>query len=157
MDRNTIVRWILIAGIMLGGYWFFYGRKSSETPQQLPQETYVDAPDFAPDAVDTRPGQPVPPRPTEGELCSIHGNRFDAELSSRGAGLRHFYLTDAQYTDPKSRDIATTPDVERWRNLRTLFRDPTEPAHGTDDQVKYDRVEWKLEQLGETGCKFSYE
>ena len=29
MDRNTIVRWILIATILLGGYYFFYGRKRS--------------------------------------------------------------------------------------------------------------------------------
>ena len=157
MDRNTIVRWILIAAIMLGGYWFFYGRKASETPQQLPQETYVDAPDFAPDVVDAQPGKPVPSPPPLGEICTIHGNRFDAQLASRGAGLTHFYLTDRQYADPRSRDISTTPDVERWRNLRTLFRDPTQPSHGADDQVKYDRVEWKLDRLGETGCKFTYD
>jgi YidC/Oxa1 family membrane protein insertase len=159
MDRNTIVRWILIAAIMLGGYWFFYGRKAGETPQQLPQETYTDAPGFAPDVLDVEPGKPVPAKPQEtpGELCSIRGNRFDAEMSSRGAGLTHFYLTDANYTDPMSRDVSTTPDVERWRNLRTLFRDPTQPVHAADDQVKYDRVEWKLDRLGDTGCKFSYD
>ena len=156
MDRNTIVRWILIAAIMLGGYWFFYGRKSSETPQQIPQETYIDAPDFAPDVLDVQPGKPVPSRPPPGELCSIRGNRFDAEMSTRGAGLTHFYLTDANYADAKSRDVSTTPDIERWRNLRTLFRDPTQPAHA-DDQVKYDRVDWKLDHLGDTGCKFTYE
>jgi YidC/Oxa1 family membrane protein insertase len=157
MDRNTIVRWILIAAIMLGGYWFFYGRKAGETPQQIPQETYSDAPDFAPDVLDVQPGKPVPPRPPPGELCSIRGNRFDAEMSSRGAGLTHFYLTDANYADAKSRDVSTTPDIERWRNLRTLFRDPTQPVHAPDDQVKYDRVDWKLEHLGDTGCKFTYE
>jgi YidC/Oxa1 family membrane protein insertase len=156
MDRNTIVRWILIAGIMLGGYWFFYGRKSSETPQQLPQETYVDAPDFPPDTIDVEPGKPVPPTPAEGDVCSIHGNRFEAELSARGAGLTHFYLTDPQYADAKSHDITTTPKIERWRNLRTLFRDSSQP-HAADDQVKYDRVEWKLQRLGDKGCVFTYE
>jgi YidC/Oxa1 family membrane protein insertase len=78
-------------------------------------------------------------------------------MSTRGAGLTHFYLTDANYADPKSHDISTTPDIERWRNLRTLFRDPTKPVHGPDDQVKYDRVDWKLDRLGDTGCKFTYE
>jgi YidC/Oxa1 family membrane protein insertase len=156
MDRNTIVRWILIAAIMMGGYWFFYGRKSSETPQQLPVASYVDAPGFAPDTIDVQPGKPVPPPPPEGEICAIRGNRFNAELSTRGAGLKHFFLTDANYADAKSRDMSTTPDIERWRSLRTLFRDPTQPPRA-DDQVKYDRVDWKLERLGDTGCKFTYE
>lgn len=156
MDRNTIVRWILIAAIMLGGYWFFVGRKSTEHPQQLPPESYVNAPGFAPDTLDVVPGQPMPAPPPQGQTCSIHGNRFEAELSSRGAGLTHFDLTDPQYADPKSREIVTTPDIERWRNLRTLFRDPGQPV-AADDQVKYDRFDWKLDRLGDTGCKFTYE
>jgi YidC/Oxa1 family membrane protein insertase len=154
MDRNTIIRWILIAAIMVGGYWFFYGRKATEHPQQLPQETYVSPPDFQPDVLDVQTTRPETPRAPES--CSIHGNRFTAELSTHGAGLTHFYLTDPNYSDPKSHDVSTTPDVERWRNLRTTFRDPTQP-HAADDQVRYDRVDWKLEHLGETGCKFSYE
>jgi len=88
MDRNTIVRWILIAAIMLGGYWFFYGRKSTEQPQQLPQETYVDEPGFAPDIIDVQPGKPTPPAPPPGELCTLHGNRYEAVLSSRGRSRR---------------------------------------------------------------------
>ena len=52
--------------------------------------------------------------------------------------------------------MATTPDVERWRDLRTLFRDNSRPA-AADDQVKYDRFDWKLDVLGGTGCKFTYE
>ncbi|HEY1691016.1 MAG TPA: membrane protein insertase YidC [Polyangiaceae bacterium] len=152
MDRNTIVRWVLIAAIMLGGYWFFFGRKANEHPQQLPAETYVDAPGFAPDAFG---GAAAPP---PGETCTIHGKRFDAELSSRGAGLTHFYLTDAQYADPKSRDVATTPDIEQWRDLRTMFRDDKGEPAKPDDQVAYDRFDWKLDRLGDAaGCKFTYE
>ncbi|MGH7294883.1 MAG: membrane protein insertase YidC [Polyangiaceae bacterium] len=156
MDRNTIVRWILIAGLLGLGYYFFVGRKSAEHAQELPPETYVDAPGFAPDTLDVAPGKAPPPAPPAGEVCTIHGNRFTADLSSRGAGLTHFYLDDAQYADPKSHDVATTPDVERWRDLRTLFRDPGRPA-APDDQVKYDRFDWKLEPLGGTGCQFTYE
>ena len=37
----------VIAALLFGGYWFFYGRKSSEHYQQVPTETYVDAPGFA--------------------------------------------------------------------------------------------------------------
>jgi YidC/Oxa1 family membrane protein insertase len=155
MDRNSLFRWILIAGIVVGGYWWFFNRKANDHAQFVPPETYADAPDFAPDVLDVQPGKPLPAPPSQGDICSIRGNRFDARLSTRGAGLTHFFLTDANYADPKSHDVSTTPDIERWRNLRTLFRDPTQ-GRRADDQVKYDRVDWKLERLGETGCKFTY-
>jgi YidC/Oxa1 family membrane protein insertase len=156
MDRNSIVRWILIAAVMMGAYWFFYGKKASEHPQELPAETYVDAPGFAPDVLDVLPGQPVPPPPPPGELCRITGNRFQAELSTRGAGLRHFWLTDARYANSDAHDMSTTPDIERWRNLRTLFRKPGS-AVGLDNQVRYDRFDWHLTQVGDKGCRFTYE
>src|ERR1700722_4992176 len=142
MDRNSLFRWILIAGIVVGSYWWFYGRKANDHPQVVPQETYADAPDFAPDVLDVQPGRAAPAPPPPGEVCSIRGNRFEAELSTRGAGLTHFYLTDANYADPKSHDVSTTPDIERWRNLRTLFRDPTQ-GRRAHDQANDDRVLWK--------------
>jgi YidC/Oxa1 family membrane protein insertase len=156
MDRNAFTRWILIAAIFLGGYWFFFGRKSSEQTQQIPTETYVDAPGFAPDVIDTVPGQPVPAPPPPGDICTIEGNRYQADLSTRGAGVTHFRLTDARYANSDARDMSTTPDIERWRNLRTLFRTPGSPA-SPDDQVQYDRFNWRVERLGTTGCRFSYE
>jgi YidC/Oxa1 family membrane protein insertase len=158
MDRNALVRWILIAAALLGGYWFFFGRKSTEHLQQLPAEAYVEPPSFAPDVVDAQPGNPKPPPPPPGETCTVHGNRYEADLSSRGAGLTHFRLTDARYAESPARDLSTTPDVERWRNLRTLFRDPTVPP-AADDQVKYDRFDWKLlpPPGGAGACAFSYE
>jgi YidC/Oxa1 family membrane protein insertase len=157
MDRNTIVRWILIAGLLLGGYWFFFGRKATEHPQQVPAEAYVDTPGFAPDVVDAQPGKPAPPPPPAGETCTVHGNRFEADLSSRGAGLTHFRLTDPRYARSAAADMSTTPDVERWRNLRTLFRDPSAPP-AADDQVKFDRFDWKLAPSPNArACTFSYE
>ena len=91
--------------------------------------------------------------PDEGELCTIKGNRYTAELSSRGAAVKHFWLRDAQYAEgTNGYDLSTTPDHERWRSLRTLFR-----GEGGDAQLKFDRFAWKLEKLGETGCKFTYE
>jgi YidC/Oxa1 family membrane protein insertase len=155
MDRNTVTRWLLIAGALLAAYWFFQ-RRSGEAPQQIPTETYVDAPGFAPDVLDVVPGQPAPPRPPEGETCTVAGIRFEADLSTRGAGLTHLRLTDARYADSQSRDMSTTPDIERWRNLRTLFRKPGTPA-APEDQVRYDRFEWQLERLGSRGCRFTYE
>jgi YidC/Oxa1 family membrane protein insertase len=157
MDRNTLSRWILIALVMLGGYWLFYGRKSSEHSQELAPESYIDAPGFSPDVLDAQPGKPLPPRPPEGEICKIHGNRFEADLSTRGAGLTHFRLTDARYAQSAAADMSSTPDIERWRNLRTLFRTPGVAAQ-PEDQVQYDRFDWKLENKGDgRSCRFSYE
>ena len=156
MDRDRLTSTLLIAAIILGGYWFFFGRKSGESEQQLAAETYVNAPGFAPDTIDVVPGQPQPEPPPAGEICTIEGNRFRAELSSHGAGLRHFFLTDARYASSDSGDMVTTPDHERWRDLRTLFREPgTAPA--PDDQVKYDRFDWQLQRDSAQACTFTYE
>jgi len=125
-------------------------RGGGDKTQGLPAETYVNAPGFAPDVIDVGPDGKRPAPPAEGDLCTIKGNRFSAELSTRGAALKHFYLTDKQYAGTAAFDMSTT-ELERWRSLRTLFRAP-----GSDDQLKYDRVDWKLEKLGESGCKFTY-
>jgi YidC/Oxa1 family membrane protein insertase len=159
MDRSSIVRWILIAGIAVAGYYLFYGKKSGEGGQKLASETYVNAADFAPDVIDAQPDKAVPAAPPEGQNCTIRGNRFQAELSTRGAGIRHFYLTDARYAQSDAKDMSTTPDIERWRNLRTLFRIPG-AAPSKDDQVKYDRFAWTLDPSftpAASGCRFSYE
>lgn len=160
MDRNSLLRTVFIALILLGGYWYFFGRKSGgEAAQSLPPETYVDAPNFQPD-VFVPVGETPPVRAPE-QTCTIDGNRFQAVLSSRGAGLTHFYLTDPRYESPGApkvfdHDLSTTPDIERWRNLRTLFHDPSKP-HSPDDQLKYDRFDWKPEKVDATTCRFTYE
>jgi YidC/Oxa1 family membrane protein insertase len=156
MDSNTIVRWILIAGLMYLGYHFFLEKKSGDAVPQVTGEAYVDAPGFAPDVLDVQPGKPAPNPPPPGEMCTIHGNRFEADLSSRGAGVTHFRLTDERYARSSGADMSTTPDHERWRNLRTLFR-PAGTPPSPDDQVKYDRFDWKLEppQQAES-CRFTY-
>jgi YidC/Oxa1 family membrane protein insertase len=149
MDRNTLLRWVVIAaGILL--FWKFgmplITGKNGTAPQPLAEEKYVNAPDFAPDILDHGAEKPPP----EGELCSITGNRFEAELSTRGAAIKHFRLKD-HYAKTPAADMSTTPDHERWRSLRTLFR-----AEGANDQIDFDRFNWKLEKLGDTACKFSY-
>jgi YidC/Oxa1 family membrane protein insertase len=155
MDRNSLVRVLLIGGILLAA-WLYFGKKSNDHAQQVPAETYVNAPGFAPDVVDAEPGKAAPLAPSEPQVCKIHGDRFEAEASARGAGLTHFYLTDARYAQSDSKDMSTTPDVERWRNLRTLFRTPG-AAPSPDDQVKYDRFEWTIDPTFSDGCRFVYE
>jgi YidC/Oxa1 family membrane protein insertase len=138
------------------GYHFFFEKKPGEAVPQVTGEAYIDAPGFAPDVLDVQPGKPAPPPPPRGEMCTIHGNRFEAELSSRGAGLTHFHLTDPRYARSDAADMSTTPDHERWRNLRTLFRRAGTPQ-SPDDQVQYDRFNWQLEppQAPES-CRFTY-
>jgi YidC/Oxa1 family membrane protein insertase len=150
MDRNTVIRWLVIAAVLLvfwkWGLPLISGKSSSEPAQNIPAEEYKNAPDFVPDVIDDGKSQPP-----EGKLCTIHGNRYDAELSSRGAALTHFFLLDQKYATSPARDLSTTPDHERWRSLRTLFR-----GQGADDQLKYDRFNWDTEQLGDAGCRFTY-
>jgi YidC/Oxa1 family membrane protein insertase len=157
MDRQSLLRFVLIGAIVFGGYMLFF-RKGNEHGQELPRESYVDAPAFAPDVLDAQPGRPAPAPPPPGQACIIDGDRFQADLSTRGAGLTHLRLTDARYARSDASDMSTTPDIERWRNLRTLFRVPGSAA-SPDDQVKYDRFEWALAPSATPGadCTFTYE
>jgi YidC/Oxa1 family membrane protein insertase len=155
MDRNTILRWALIAGVIILVWKFvprLWGGGDSAKPQEV-SEVYVNAPDFAPDVMDPKIERaPNAPAFLEEQKCSIKGARFDAELSTRGAALTHFWIRDAQYAGEGGFDMSTTPDHERWRSLRTLFR-----AKDADDQLAFDRFVWKLEP-GADGrtCTFSY-
>jgi YidC/Oxa1 family membrane protein insertase len=156
MDRNTVLRWIVIAGAILL-FWKFglpliTGKKEGET-QSLPPQTFVNAPDFVPDTFDPLTGdQKTPWQPQEGELCTLEGPRYEATLSTRGAALTHFMLRDAQYAGSNGFDMVTT-EHERWRPLRTWFR-----GKDADSQVKYDRFNWKLEKMGDgSGCRFTYQ
>ena len=157
MERSSVLRWGVIAIAILLFYKFLWPRISG-TGGESGQTTAVVAapqispPGFAPDRIDG-PGTPPPP---EGELCTIKGVRYEAQLSSRGASLTHYYLTDANYERSQAHDLSTTPDHERWRDLRTTFR-----GRDADSQVKYDRFNWKLDRgegaAADKSCKFTYE
>jgi YidC/Oxa1 family membrane protein insertase len=154
MDRNTVLRWAVIAGAILLLWHFVVQPKmagNTTAGQPIPEEHYTNAPGFVPDVLDVPgPNETVPAAPPEGEICKVQGQRFVAELSSRGAGVKHFYLSD-RYAGTAAADMSTTPDHERWRSLRTLFR-----GEGASDQVRFDRFPWKVESLGGTGCRFTY-
>ena len=85
MDRNSIVRWIFIASIMALGYCFFYGKKSGDAVAQVPGETYVDAPGFAPDVLDVEPGT-ARAAPTARRERSARFTATASRRSSRRAG-----------------------------------------------------------------------
>jgi YidC/Oxa1 family membrane protein insertase len=154
MDRSSLARVALIAVAIL--LFWFYGlpalRGKTDAAQAIPVETYANAPDFVPDAIDPpASGQKGPWQPPAGESCKIKGNRFDAELSTRGAALVHLFLRDPQYAGTEGFDLSTTPDHERWRSLRTLLR-----GEAGKDQLEYDRFDWKLEATDGTSCVFTY-
>jgi YidC/Oxa1 family membrane protein insertase len=158
MDKNSVIRWLVIGVAALLIYkWgipLMTGKGSGgDAAQPIPAEVYVNAPGFIGDTVEAPPpGQTTPNLPVEGELCDIHGIRFNATLSTRGAGLTHLLFTDPQYATSEQRDLSTTPSVERWRNLRTTFRGP-----GAEDQLKYDRFNWTLGTHDGKSCEFTYE
>jgi len=155
MDRSSLVRVIGIALLVFMAYKYLgptlgFGEKA-DSGQSVAPELYVDAPGFAPDTVDPLPpGQKAPVAPPEGTICKVKGTRFDAELSTRGAALTHFFLRDPQYAGTEGLDLSTT-DHERWRSLRTIFR-----GEKGLDQVKFDRFNWKLEASTGTSCLFTY-
>src|SRR5437763_4422465 len=137
MDRNALLRTLLIFGVVLLVWkviWPAVSGESKEKTQPLPAETYVNAPDFAADPAIEQPADPNAPVPLVAEaLCHLKGNRFDADLSTRGAALVNLQLAESQYADVKMITSANPSSaIERWRPLRTLFR-----ATGADDQLKY--------------------
>jgi YidC/Oxa1 family membrane protein insertase len=152
IDRNTIIRWAVISLLVFGFMKFGMpllgmGGKHEDQSTKIPVESYVDGPGFPEDTF--VPGAPV----VEGDLCEIKTARFEATLSTRGAGVTHFKVLDPQYDQL---DLSTTPDHERWRSLRTLFR--AQGPVADDDQIKFDRFAWKVEQLPNAGgCKFTYQ
>lgn len=159
MDRNSVLRWMVIAAAIFL-FWKFglpliTGSNDKPQANALPPETYVNGPGFVPDPIDppVKGDEPNKPVETEADQCKIQGKRFDAMLSARGAAITHVYPRDAQYAGSAGFDLSSTPDQERWRSLRTLFRSPD-----AGDQVKYDRFVWKLERgEGDKSCKFTYE
>jgi YidC/Oxa1 family membrane protein insertase len=104
----------------------------------------------------------APPQRAAEAMCAIEGNRFTAELSTRGASLVHFVLTDPRYaTDGRANDLATFHSrkdprmslTEARRPLRTDLRVPGQAAQ----QVAYDDLDWKIESRTPKRCTFKYE
>jgi YidC/Oxa1 family membrane protein insertase len=92
-------------------------------------------------------------RPAE-RRCTIKGERFEAELSTRGASLRHVYLTDAKYArDQKPIDLVST-SLEYRMPLRTDLVAPG--VDGPKQQVALHDVDWVLAPSDGKSCAFSY-
>ncbi|MEM1034666.1 MAG: membrane protein insertase YidC, partial [Myxococcota bacterium] len=99
----------------------------------------------------------VPTERSEEQTCTLDGVRFRAELSTRGASLRHAWMTDDKYRSnaedgaSPAIDLVTT-SLEAVMPLRTSLRRPGPEA----DQVDYDDVDYELVSSDGTSCVFRY-
>jgi YidC/Oxa1 family membrane protein insertase len=143
MERGNLGRWLLIAaGIFLFirfGTNFMGGDKKAPQPIGLAEE-----------------GVPIVAATRAPEvLCDLWGERFRAQLSTRGASLKHYQLTPAKYhKDGKPIDISTTPDQEQYQQLRFHFANQLEKSD--ERQVDPDTMDWSLVKSDGKTCEFSY-
>lgn len=142
MERSSITKWLVLGLavflIMQLGKQFF--GPSASTEQQSATIRDMTAPaERAPEA-----------------MCTLEGPRFRAELSTRGASLRHFVLSDRRYdTDKKPMDLVTTSREARMP-LRTDLRNPLGDA--AKSQVAYDDLDWSLAPRTDgKSCTFTYQ
>jgi YidC/Oxa1 family membrane protein insertase len=92
-------------------------------------------------------------------LCSLWTPQFVAQLSTRGASLKHFKLLTAKYRrEGQPIDLSTTPDHEIWHQLRFQLRNEAALPPGDKAwQVAYDSLDYRLESATNKRCVFSYE
>src|SRR5437016_1361260 len=132
MERGNLGRWLLIAAGVFLFFRFgtnFLGGGDKKTPQPIgPAEESVP--------VVTGPRAPE-------ALCDLWGDRFHAQLTTRGASLKHYQLTTAKYRkDGKQIDISTTPDQDLYQQLRFHFANQLEKS--PERQVDPDTMDWAL-------------
>jgi YidC/Oxa1 family membrane protein insertase len=91
-------------------------------------------------------------------LCDLWGPRFHAQLSTRGASLKHFYLTTAKYRKGgKPYDLSTTPDQEPRRQLRFHWRNiAVAPGDDPSWQVAFDTFDWEIRSSTTSRCELGY-
>ncbi|HVY31112.1 MAG TPA: membrane protein insertase YidC [Polyangiaceae bacterium] len=145
MERGNLGRWLLIAvGIFL---FLRFGTNMLGGGEQKARQPLGRADEAVPVVAATRAPE---------TLCDLWGDRFHAQLSSRGASLKHFWLTTAKYRkDGKAIDISTTPDQEMYQQLRFAFSNQMDEK-APDRQVDPDTMDWALVKADGKSCEFSY-
>lgn len=151
MERGSITKWLLLGlavFFLLTQGKSMFGSKASELQP------------FAGIRDSTTAAQRAPE-----QMCTLEGPRFRADLSSHGASLRRYVLTDRRFeSDHKPMDMVTGTDPSRMP-LRTPLRTPEDqklPAGAQPQgQVAYDDLDWKLDPKLQPAdgkaCVFTFE
>lgn len=146
MDKNSLTRWIFIVAAV--AFSFLVLPKllghGNTAPQPLAFESKIYPKTWA---------------STPETVCELQGEDFRAQIGSKGASLKHFFLTPAKYhKNGRPIDLVTTPDVLERRQLRFHWRN--EAARAKTDpipwQVDYDLTDWQLTRSDGKSCEFSY-
>lgn len=90
------------------------------------------------------------------ETCVIEGARFSAELSTRGASLRHFKMSDHKYAAKSAGSSEPMDLVSTTREDRMPLRTDLRLLDGADQQVDYDDFDWVLSAKDGKSCTFTY-
>lgn len=145
MQGGALSRWLLLGLIALGMVLFLPKLLGKGGEQRQP---------LAPEAL----AQVAERAPTE-TLCRLDGPRFRAFLSTRGASLERFELTDAKYQKGGHPiDLGTTPDAEARQQLRFHFRnEAVHPPEWPEWQTEVDLADWKLVAEDGKRCEFTLE
>lgn len=145
MERGSLGRWLLIAAGIFLFLRFGTGLLGGDSKSAHP-------------VVPKDPGTPVTaPAQTRApeQLCDLWGDRFHAQLTTRGASLKRFKLTTAKYRkDGKPIDLSTTPDREEFQQLRFQFSNRIEGD--ADRQLDTELFDWSLDKADGKSCEFSY-
>lgn len=95
-------------------------------------------------------------RPPE-QFCDLWTPEFRAQLSTQGAGLRHFELLKPKYEKNGAPiDLSTTPDREFYRQLRFDFHNTAGLPPGKEWNVDGNSMDWALTHSDGKTCIFSY-
>jgi len=147
MDRSSFLRLFLIVGGVLLFMQFGW-----------PKLTGSDGPRYQPLGKESLL---APLERTPEAHCSLQGERFRADLSTRGASLVSFSPEGSKYTvdgrpGSAAMDLVTTPALEARQPLRLDFRTVPETTT-TLPQVDFDLIDWNLVAQSPRECVFSYE
>jgi len=151
MEQGGLARWLLI-GVAAFILIFFLPRQCNKEEEAQP--------------LLYEPGAVQDPKGKE-HLCDLWTSRFHAQVSTRGAALKHFELLTAKYhKHGVGIDLATTPDVPFRQQLRTHWRNPASAPDkdrgkksmlkGKYWQLDYDLLLWNLVKANGKTCEFRY-
>ena len=142
MERGNITKWLLLGlAIFLA---LTYGRQAIFPTKPVQHVWSVQ-------------DQTAPPERAPEERCTLEGNQFKAELSTRGGSLRSYVLTDPRFdsieTHLPTNLVSTT--AEGRSPLRTDLRVLGKPDDA--QALKYDDLDWHLAASDGKSCTFTYE